>query len=81
MGHSITTTQWKDHSYSFADREDKIKALNTIDSGGLAYDLTLVTVANDLADRRNASRDIDDPAELNFQSSDLDKLDSKQRSM
>lgn len=32
MGHSITTTQWRDHLYSFfADREDKIKALDSID--------------------------------------------------
>ena len=46
----------------------------------LEYDLTLVTAANDLADRWNASRDIDDPADLDFQPSDLDKLDSKQRS-
>lgn len=32
MGHSITTTQWKDHLYSFfAGQEDKIKALDSID--------------------------------------------------
>jgi leukotriene-A4 hydrolase len=32
MGHSITTTQWKDHLYSFfANQEDKIKALDSID--------------------------------------------------
>ena len=32
MGHSITTTQWKDHLYSFfASQEDKIKALDSID--------------------------------------------------
>lgn len=32
MGHSITTTQWKDHLYSFfANREDKVRALDTID--------------------------------------------------
>ncbi|KAF8557162.1 hypothetical protein OG21DRAFT_1505592 [Imleria badia] len=94
MGHSITTTQWKDHLYSFfKDRGDKIKSLNTIDWDAwfygegvtlptkLEYDLTLVTVANDLADRWNASRDIDDPAQLDFQPSDLDKLDSKQRTV
>ena len=32
VGHSITTTQWKDRLRSFfANREDKIEALNTID--------------------------------------------------
>ena len=32
IGHSITTTQWKDHLYSFfADQKDKIKALDGID--------------------------------------------------
>jgi hypothetical protein len=32
IGHSITTTQWKDHLYSFfANQEDKIKALDGID--------------------------------------------------
>jgi leukotriene-A4 hydrolase len=31
IGHSITTTQWKDHLYSFfANQEDKIKALDGI---------------------------------------------------
>ena len=31
MGHIITTTQWKDHLYLFfANREDKVKALDTI---------------------------------------------------
>ncbi|KAN0082888.1 hypothetical protein V8E55_008683 [Tylopilus felleus] len=92
MGHSITTTQWKDHLYSFfADQEDKIKALDSIDWNAwfygegvtlpvkLEYDLTLVTAANDLADRWNASRDIGDPSELDFKASDLDRLDSKQR--
>ena len=32
MGHNITTTQWKDHLYSFfASQEDKIKAPDSID--------------------------------------------------
>lgn len=45
----------------------------------LEYDLTLVTAANDLADRWDASRNIDDPAELDFRSSDIDELNGKQR--
>lgn len=45
----------------------------------LEYDLTLVTAANGLADRWDASRNIDDPGELDFTSSDIAKLDSKQR--
>lgn len=45
----------------------------------LEYDLTLVTAANDLADRWDASRNIDDPTELDFKSSDIDELNSKQR--
>lgn len=45
----------------------------------LEYDLTLVTAANDLADRWDASRNIGDPAELDFKRSDIDALDSKQR--
>ncbi|KAH0826355.1 hypothetical protein J3R83DRAFT_5315 [Lanmaoa asiatica] len=92
MGHSITTTQWKDHLYSFfGDQEDKIRALDSIDWDAwfygegvrlpteLEYDTTLVTAANDLADRWDASRDVDDPAELDFKASDLDNLDSNQR--
>ncbi|KAI9567862.1 hypothetical protein HD554DRAFT_2205270 [Boletus coccyginus] len=93
MGHSITTTQWKDHLYSFfAGQEDKIKALSSIDWDAwfygegvtlpvtLEYDLTLVTAAYDLADRWNASRDFD-PGEIDFKPSDIDPLDSNQRAV
>lgn len=92
MGHSITTRQWREHLYLFfGGQGDKIEALDTIDwrawfyGEGVAlptelkYDLTLVSVAYDLADRWNASRDIGDPNKLDFQSSDLDEFGSKQR--
>lgn len=45
----------------------------------LEYDLTLVNAAYDLADRWNASRDVDDPTQLDFKPSDLDTLGSNQR--
>ena len=45
----------------------------------LEYDSMPVTTANDLANRWDASRDVDDPPELDFKPSDLDKLNSKQR--
>ena len=109
IGHSITTTQWKDHLYSFfASQEDKIKALDSIDWNvsvsmsspvqrhnnaqtwfygegvtlpvKMEYDLTLVTAAYDLADRWNASRNVDDPSQLDFEPSDLEALGSNQRS-
>ena len=41
MGHSITTTQWKDHLYGFfVKQEDKIKALDNIDWNVSASDIT-----------------------------------------
>ncbi|KAG6370601.1 hypothetical protein JVT61DRAFT_11220 [Boletus reticuloceps] len=92
MGHSITTAQCKDHLYSFfANQEDKIKNLDSIDWNAwfygegvtlpveMEYDLTLVTAAYDLADRWNATRDVDDPDQLEFKPSDIDPLDSNQR--
>ncbi|KAF8132825.1 peptidase family M1-domain-containing protein [Boletus edulis] len=92
MGHSITTAQCKDHLYSFfANQADKIKDLDRIDWNAwfygegvtlpveMEYDLTLVTAAYDLADRWNATRDVDDPDQLDFKPSDIDPLDSNQR--
>jgi leukotriene-A4 hydrolase len=45
----------------------------------MEYDLTLATAANNLADRWNASRSVADQNQLDFKSSDLDELNSKQR--
>jgi leukotriene-A4 hydrolase len=45
----------------------------------LEYDLTLVNASYSLADRWNASRDIDDLTKLDFKPSDLDDLNSNQR--
>ncbi|KAF9218882.1 zincin [Gyrodon lividus] len=93
MGHSITY-QWRDHLYSYFDnQEDKIKALDNVDWDAwlygegvtlpvqMEYDLTLTTAANNLADRWNASRNVADPIQLDFRTSDLDELDSKQRAV
>ena len=50
MGHSITTTQWKDHLYAFfAKQEDKIKALDSIDWNVSASDITKDTKYMNLA--------------------------------
>ncbi|KAF8839796.1 zincin [Paxillus ammoniavirescens] len=94
MGHSITTAQWKDHLYSyFSNQKDKIKALDGVDWDAwlygegvtlpvhMEYDLTLATAANNLADRWDASRSVADQTQLNFKSSDLDELNSKQRAV
>ncbi|KIJ64025.1 hypothetical protein HYDPIDRAFT_133351 [Hydnomerulius pinastri MD-312] len=93
MGHSITTTQWKDHLYSyFSKQTDKIKALDSVNWDAwlygegiklpveMEYDLTLATAANDLADRWHKSRDLN-VSKLDFKSEDIDQLDGKQQAV
>ncbi|EDR02480.1 uncharacterized protein LACBIDRAFT_253885 [Laccaria bicolor S238N-H82] len=93
MGKSITTDQWKDHLYTYFEKnggEEKVKALNTVDwqawlyGGGLdlpvkmEYDLTLAKKAYELADRWDAARTTEDISKLNFTESDLQDVSSTQ---
>ncbi|EGN94342.1 hypothetical protein SERLA73DRAFT_188178 [Serpula lacrymans var. lacrymans S7.3] len=94
MGQSITTEQWKSHLYTYYRNhggDEKIQALDSIDwnawfyGEGLAlpvkmeYDMTLAKEANQLAERWDASRAISDITKLEFQSSDIDVMDAKQK--
>ncbi|KAG1767142.1 hypothetical protein EDD22DRAFT_876852 [Suillus occidentalis] len=96
MGHSITTTTWKNHLYAYFQKngsEGQIEALNSIDwdawlhhSGlrlpvEMEYDLTLANPANELADRWYESRHTTDISKLDFKGSDLDSLDANQRAV
>ncbi|KAF6765906.1 peptidase family M1-domain-containing protein [Ephemerocybe angulata] len=92
-GKSITTWEWKDHLYTWFEKNggaEKIKALDSVDWNAwfygegidlpvkMEYDSTLAKEAYGLAGRWDAARSVEDVGRLHFSESDVEKMDTNQ---